>query len=526
MNHLIRFWTAACIALTSGSAAFGGVSIIPRPVTLKETGGGPFTINTQTAIGYPKSLENEAHYLKQALAVPTGFDLKTAMTGGDENQIVLKLGGSLKKEGYAFRSDTHAITIVGTDAAGVFYGIQTLRQLLPPQVYNDQPASGVVWIVPSVEITDFPRFPWRGLLIDPARHFIPVGDVKRFIDIMALHKFNRLQMHLTDNIGWRVKINKYPDLTRLGSNRDRSGGKGGFYCQDEIRDFVGYAADRHITIVPEIEMPYHAGAAINAYPRLGINPARVANLSIDERWGRLGGLLAPRPETVAFMQDVLSEIIGLFPSRFIHIGGDEANLRLWADDPELQAQMKRLGCQDAHELHSWLIKQMDAFLTQRDRRMVGWDEILQGGLAPGATVMSWRGVQGGITAAQAGHDVVMAPTSHTYFDYRQHPDERGLGQSVITLEEVYAFEPIPHSLNLEPSKHVLGGQGQLWGELIPDQRRREFMALPRACALIETLWSPKEVRNWQQFLLRMREHRKRLRAGGVQYRPLDDRGSP
>ncbi len=521
MSSSIRTCTVGCVAWVLCSTAFGATSLIPKPVAITETGGDPFVVDAQTVIVAAKPLENEANYLRKALAVPIGFDLKTATTGGGENRIVLKLGGSLEPEGYTLRSDANTITIEGTDAAGVFYGIQTLRGLLPPDVYGQKQAGGVEWTVPAVEITDYPRFAWRGLLIDPARHFIPVDDVKRFIDLLAMHKFNRLQMHLSDNIGWRVEIRKHPDLTRLASSRDRSGGNGGFYTQAQVRDFVAYAAARHITIVPEIEMPYHAGAAINAYPRLGINPARVAGMSIDERWGKLGGLVAPRPATVTFMQEVLGEIIELFPSRFIHIGGDEANLRLWQNDPEMQAQMKQFGCRDAHELHSWFIKQIDAFLTKRGRRMVGWDEILQGGLAPGATVMSWRGVNGGITAAKAGHDVVMAPTSHTYFDYRQHPDELGLGRSVITLEKVYAFEPIPDALSAEEAKHVLGGQGQLWGELIPDEERREFMAYPRGCALIEVLWSPKEGRRWEEFLPRMREHRKRLKAAEVNYRPLD-----
>jgi hexosaminidase len=328
-------------------------------------------------------------------------------------------------------------------------------------------------------------------------------------------------MHLTDNIGWRVEIKKHPDLTRLASSRDRSGGGGGFYTQDDIRELVRYAADRHVTIVPEIEMPYHAGAAINAYPRLGINPARVAGLPLEQRWGKLGGLVGPRPETVAFMQDVLSEVIQLFPSRFIHIGGDEANLRLWEMDPELQAQMKHLGCRDAHELHSWFIQQMDAFLSRRDRRMVGWDEILQGGLARGATVMSWRGTGGGIAAARAGHDVVMTPTSHTYFDYRQAPEELGLGGSVITVEKVYTFDPIPDELDAGQAKHVLGGQGQLWGELIADRKRRDFMTWPRACALSEVLWSPSDGRSVDLFLIRLASHVERLEAAGIHYRPLD-----
>jgi hexosaminidase len=498
--------------------------VIPQPAAM-EVHEGEFRITATTAVVAAGPAAAKAEQLIDALAPAMGFRLKLVNDAPGEREIVLAVDESLKShlepEGYTLKVTSERIDLRAAGPAGLFYGGQTLRQLLPPEVFSDKRIEGVEWNVPCVEITDYPRFAWRGLLIDPARHFIPVEDVKRFIDIMVMHKLNRLQMHLTDNIGWRIEIKKYPDLTQLASNRDRSGGEGGFYTQDAIRELVRYAQDRHVTIVPEIEMPYHAGAAINAYPQLGINPARVADLSLDERWGKLGGLVAPRPETVAFMQDVLSEVIELFPSRFIHIGGDEANLRLWEGDPEIQTQMKRLGCNDAHGLHSWFIKQMDAYLTEHGRRLLGWDEILQGGLAPGATVMSWRGIQGGIAAAKAGHDVVMAPTSHTYFDYRQAPGEKGLGRGLIDLQKVYAFEPIPAELGPEQAGHVLGGQGQLWGELIGDPQRRDFMTWPRACALSEVLWSPQDNHTFRQFIRRMLDHRERLKAAGVNYRPLD-----
>ena len=568
---LVLSWTDYVECVAESSERIRHVTVIPLPAeTVIEDGA--FTISSSTTVAASGKAKDEAAKLIDVLAPAMGFRMKlvddaspreggialtldetlktepvlfqrAASEGPRANEVGSRkgaTGGSLRStpatrdrnrsstlekalgtEGYTLEVTPKRIDLRAATAAGLFYGVQTLRQLLPPQVFSGKRVEGVEWRVPCVRIIDRPRFGWRGLLIDPARHFIPVEDVKRFLDTMALHKFNRLQMHLTDNIGWRVEIRKYPDLTGLASNRDRSGGKGGFYTQDDVRDLVRYAAERHITIVPEIEMPYHAGAAINAYPRLGINPARVADLSLDERWGKLGGLVAPRPETVAFMQDVLDEVIELFPSPFIHIGGDEANLRLWEDDPELQAQMKQLGCKDAHELHSWFIKQMDAHLTKRGRRLLGWDEILQGGLAPGATVMSWRGIQGGIAAAKAGHDVVMAPTSHTYFDYRQAPDEKGLGRAVLPLQKVYDFEPIPDDLDVAQAKHVLGGQGQLWGELIGDRQRREFMAFPRACALSEVLWSPRQARSLRQFLCRMLEHRERLQIAGVNYRPLD-----
>lgn len=522
MKKSTTFIAAVLTVLLACPFALGNVSIVPRPVSLKEIGSGAFILNAQTTIVYENSLDNEARYLKKSLETATGFDLQTA--NGNESgadRIVLTIRPTLKKEGYTLRSDSKTVTIEGSDPAGVFYGIQTLRQLLPPQIYRNAPVENIPWTIPCVEITDYPQFQWRGLLIDPARHFIPVSDVKKFLDGMAMHKFNRLQMHLTDNIGWRVEIKKYPNLTKLASNRDRSGGPGGFYTQQEIRRLVRYAHDRHITIVPEIEMPFHAGAAINAYPHIGINPARVKDLPLDQRWGKLGGLVAPRPETVTFMQNVLAEVIELFDSPFIHIGGDEANLQLWSNDPEMQAHIKQLGCKDAHELHSWFIKQMDAFLTKNNRRLLGWDEILQGGLAPGATVMSWRGIQGGITAAKSGHDVVMAPTSHTYFDYRQDPQEQGLGSSVIDLKKVYEFQPLPPELSSAQAAHILGAQAQLWGELIPNQDHREFMAYPRACALSETIWSPAQQKDYKDFAKRLTHHTKRLKEANINYRKLD-----
>ena len=508
-------------------------SVIPRPLAI-QMHEGVFRITSTTPVYAAGEAEVEAKKLIDTLTPAMGFRLKR-IEGDlpDAGAIVLALDKTLRTrvggEGYALSVTPRRIGLRAAESAGLFYGIQTLRQLLPVPVFSSKRVEGVEWTVPCLTITDCPRFQWRGLLIDPARHFIPVADVKHFIDAMALHKFNRLQMHLTDNEGWRIEIKKYPKLTLLGSKMDwnlrHQGGKGprrfGFYTQDDIRELVRYAAERHVTIVPEVEMPYHAGAAIVAYPEHGVNTKPLAELPPEKRWGPSKGLLGARPETVSFMQDVLTEVIGLFPGRFIHIGGDEANLRLWADDPEMRTMMKKLGCKNAHELHSWFIKQMDAYLAKNGRRMIGWDEILQGGLAPGATVMSWRGTAGGITAAEAGHDVVMTPTSHTYFDYRQHADELGLGRAVLTLEQVYSFEPIPASLDAEQAGHILGGQGQLWGELIADPKRRDFMTWPRACALAEVLWSPKGNRTLRQFLRRLIDHQQRLKAAGVNYRPLD-----
>ena len=531
---------AAGLLPACASAGAAGLSsplaILPRPVSVVAAQG-EHRITPDTKVFAAGAAVAEAQQLIAALAPAMGFRLPLVQGAPAGKGITLSVDESLKSklgaEGYSLRVTPRRIELRAAAPVGLFYAIQTLRQLLPPAVFANKAVRGVKWIVPCVTITDYPRFGWRGLLIDPARHFTPVADVKHFIDAMALHKFNRLQMHLTDNEGWRIEIKKYPRLTAIGSRMDwtllHRGGNGprcfGFYTQDDIRELVRYAAERHITIVPEIEMPYHAGAAIVAYPELGVNTAHLTNQPPEKRWRQSRGLLGPRPATVRFMQDVLAEVIELFPGRFIHIGGDEANLQIWAKDPEMQTLMKRLGVKGPHELHSWFIRQMDAFLSAKGRRMVGWDEILQGGLAPGATVMSWRGVQGGITAAQAGHDVIMTPTSHTYFDYFQGPRDQeppAIG-GFLPLEKVYAFEPVPPELNEAQARRVLGGQGQLWGEYIATREHRDYMAWPRACALSETLWSPPEPRNLDLFLTRLDRHLQRLKAAGINYRPLDQK---
>jgi len=504
---------------------------------------GVFRIAPDTKVIAEGEAATEADKLIDALAPAMGFRLERVDAATQvNNAISLILDPTREKElgaeGYAIDVNTDSIELQAARPAGLFYGIQTLRQLLPPDVLRYAPIRNAKWTLPCVSITDYPRFAWRGLLIDPARHFIPKGDVMRFIDAMALHKFNRLQVHFTDGQGWRIEIQKYPLLTEIGSRwhnsmsqrDDRALIYGGFYTQDDIRELVRYAAGRHVTIVPEIEMPHHAGSAMVAYPKIGFDVEKLSALAPEQRWGKTGNTIVPRPATVAFFQDVLDEIVELFPSPYIHIGGDEANAQRWAELPEMQTLMKEKNLGNVHELHSWFIRQMDAHLREHGRRLVGWDEILQGGLAEGATVMSWRGIQGGITAAKAGHDVVMAPTSHVYFDYRQSQDPAtdlpGFGGSVIDLARVYTFEPIPDTLDAEEAKHILGGQAQLWGELIPNERHREYMAYPRACALIETIWSPKEDRDYESFIGRLKRHLGRLEAAGIHYRRLDKPARP
>ena len=546
-RHAHRIMSAMTAALSIGLSVVvtaaepsKTISLIPLPVSI-ERDDSSFSITQSTQVVAEGDAATEAPKLLDALAPAMGFRLTTAkdsllLKNCIRLQIVSVLASKLGEEGYILKLTAESIWIQAAKPAGLFYGIQTLRQLLPPAICSKEKVDGVEWTVPCVRIIDYPRFQWRGLLIDPARHFIPVREVEKFIDSMALHKFNRLQIHLTDDQGWRIEIKKYPQLTATGARMDLTtiwnGGKpkddgqrpGGFYTQDDIRHLVRYAAERYITITPEIEMPAHTGAAIVCYPQIGLYPERLNALPPDKRWTAHEGVLAPRKQSVAFMQDVLTEVMDLFPSKYIHIGGDEANIEHWKKCEEMQALIRELDVKDEAGLHSWFIAQMDAFLASHGRRLIGWDEILQGGLAPGATVMSWRGEDGGITAARAGHDVVMAPTSHTYFDYYQGPPEKepkAIG-GLIPLEKVYQYEPIPAVLNAEQAKHVLGGQAQLWGEYITNARHLQYMAYPRAAAMSEILWSPRGDRNYDLFLARLAEHAKRLKAMEVNYRPFDE----
>ncbi len=516
------------------------IDVIPKPVSIKRRNGF-FTITASTRVIVADNAAGEASKLIDALAPAMGFGLQqAAVSQPRERTIKLELSEKLFRlgdEGYELDVSAEQVTIRARRPAGLFHGVQTLLQLLPPTIFSDTRVEDVVWNVPCVKIVDYPRFQWRGLLVDPARHFIPKHDLLRFIDTMALHKFNSLQIHLTDDQGWRIEIKKYPKLTEIGAWRDETlvghmrdkprvydaKRHGGFYSHYDIRDIVRYAAGRYIRIVPEIEMPGHARAAISSYPYLGVFPEKQKDLRPWTHWGVSGDIFAPRPRTVAFLQDVLLEVMELFPSEYIHIGGDEAIKGQWEASEEIQSLIREKGLKDEAELQAWFTKEMDTFLTRRGRRLVGWDEILQGGLAPGATVMSWRGPQGGITAANAGHDVVMAPTSHTYFDYYQgaHDKEPLAIGGNLPLEKVYSFEPVPESVAPDKARHILGVQGQLWGEYISTARHRQYMAYPRAAALAEVAWSPRASKDYDDFVSRLRSHLARLDSMRVNYRKLD-----
>jgi len=516
------------------------IAIVPQPVSIVPRAG-RFTLSNRTIISTDQASAAVGRQLAEYLEPPTGFALRTQTGGGaaPAGSIALRRDATLKRlgaEGYLLDVRPGRVLIRAPEPAGLFYGVQTLRQLFPHDIFRDAPAGNAVWHVPAVTIEDMPRFPWRGGHLDVGRHFMPKEFVKKYIDLLALHKLNTFHWHLTEDQGWRLEIKQYPKLTETGAWRKETlTGRmrrtndltfdgirhGGFYTQQDAREIVAYAKARFVNVVPEIEMPGHAMAAIAAYPELGVTGEPV---EVAKTWGIFSDILNAEPSTVQFMQNVLSEVLEIFPSRYVHIGGDEADKAKWKVNPRIQARIKELGLADEHELQSWFIRQMDTFLTKRNRRLIGWDEILEGGLAENAVVMSWRGTKGGIEAARAQHDVVMTPTTHVYLDYYQSKDQNAEPLAIggfLPLETVYSFEPIPSELEPQYVKHILGGQANVWTEYMPNPKKVEYMAFPRLTALAEVVWTPKEKKDYANFLVRLREHITRLQALDVNFRPLD-----
>ncbi len=498
-------------------------SIIPRPIKLKVKEG-TFTLTPETVILASAGGRAVGEYLSRLLAPATGVELAVKETGRlDEraDSITLRINsgqGKLGPEGYTLIVLNDRVTIEATAPAGLFYGCQTLRQLMPAAIESRERIKGVAWTVPAVEIEDRPRYRWRGMHLDVARHFFPTVFIKRYIDLLALHKMNRFHWHLTDDQGWRIEIKGYPRLTEVGAWRKGEGGAdyGGFYTQDEVREIVEYARQRFITVVPEIEMPGHAQAALAAYPELSCTGGP---FEVWTEWGISREVFcAGNDGTFAVLEDVLSEVIDLFPGKYVHIGGDECPKYRWGACEKCQARIEAEGLKDEGELQSYFVKRISRFLAAQGRRLVGWDEVLEGGLAPDATVMSWRGIWGGITAARAEHDVVMSPFTHCYFDYKHAdlPDEPGrLG--VISLETVYSYDPTPAELALEEASHILGAQGNVWTEGMATERQVEQLAFPRMCALAEVVWSPPTLRDWPDFEGRLRAHGDRLEKLDVNF---------
>jgi len=502
------------VATAAALLAASRYAIIPQPAVLIPQEG-EFVLSASTEIIAPKELASIAAFAKEYISTA-----KPSQSGTGAN-ISLKLNKKQPRigdEGYMLDVSPDNIEISAKTPAGAFYGLQTLRQLMQ----NGR--------VPSVIIEDTPRFGWRGAMLDTGRHFMPMAAIKKFIDTLAFHKMNSFHWHLTEDQGWRLEIKKYPKLTQIGSKRSKSMLKyspatyedkeyGGFYTQAEVKEIVAYAKARFINVVPEIEMPGHAQAAIASYPELG-NGEKVP---VATTWGVIKHVYNPEESTIKFQKDVLDEVMAIFPSKFIHVGGDECPKDEWKASPRVQQLMKERGLKDEHEMQSWFIRQIDAYLASKGRRLIGWDEILEGGLAPGAAVMSWRGEAGGIAAAKEGHDVVMASTNALYFDYYQadpKTEPHAIG-GFLPLRKVYDFDIIPKEITAEQSKHILGGQFQMWTEYIRTPEYLEYMAWPRGVAVSEMLWSPKSKRNFRSFIDRLTIHMDRLKAMGVNARPLD-----
>ncbi|MFE0175593.1 beta-N-acetylhexosaminidase [Streptomyces sp. NPDC059002] len=511
--------------------------LIPAPARAEATQGSSFVIDASTTLSAGPGTESTEQWLRATLGGALGLPLRPAAEGADA-AVSLRVDGSLEPEAYRLTITGDRVEILGGAGAGVFWGAQTLRQLLGPDAFRRaRLRPGAEHSVPAGVVEDTPRFGWRGMMLDVSRYFMPKDGVLRYLDLLATHKLNVFHFHITDDQGWRVEIKRHPKLTEVGSWRSRTrwGHRasplwtehphGGYYTQDDIREIVAYAESLHITVVPEIDIPGHSQAAITAYPELGNKDVvDTEAMTVWDSWGVSKNILAPTEEVLRFYEGVFEEILDLFPSTFIHVGGDECPKDQWKASPTAQARIKELGLADEDELQSWFIRHFDSWLTARGRRLIGWDEILEGGLAEGATVSSWRGYQGGIAAAKSGHDVVMCPEQHVYLNFREDgsPDEPMPIAYVRTLEDVYRFEPIPPELTGAEAEHVIGTQANVWTEVMEHQGRVDYQVFPRLAAFAEVAWRrlpASAERDFADFERRMATHYPRLEALGVDYRP-------
>ena len=488
-------------------------SLIPQPVELKEQPG-TFEWHAKTTIQAPDEAAVSVALLKNYFEPLIGAEATDA-------PLVFEQSDTLSGEAYELEITPQKLILRAGKTAGWRNAIQTLRQLVPAQSLAAKTEATIT--LPCLQIRDEPRFAWRGLMLDCGRHFFSKDFIKKYLDVMALHKLNVFHWHLTDDQGWRLQIERYPRLTEIGAWRGKGDKReGGFYTQDDAAEIVRYAAARSITVVPEIEMPGHSMAALAAYPNLSCTGVL---FEVPTEWGvKKDVFCAGNEATYEFLENVLDEVTRLFPSEFVHIGGDEVPKDRWKTCPKCQALMKATGLKDEHELQSYFIRRVQKMLSIRGKRLIGWDEILEGGLSPGAAVMSWRGTQGGIAAAKAGADVVMSPNSALYFDYYQSKragEPKAIG-GFLPLEKVYAYEPVPAELNAEQAKHILGPQGNLWAEYIATPDYAEYMTYPRACALAEIAWSKAGAKNYDDFLSRLKTHLTRLDALKVNYRKLSE----
>ena len=498
------------------------IAIIPKPLELK-TYDGSFLLDASTSFQYDKGFKDVADYFTSYVKKELGFQLDSNHT---KKQILfLKTDDITNEEGYRLRINDSEISIQSKTSKGLFYGVQSLLQLFPLELGTSNSI-----LIPALEINDAPQFRYRGIHLDVGRHFYDVDFIKKYIDLMSRLKMNTFHWHLTEDQGWRIEIKKYPKLQEVAAYRDETlvghysdqphqfDGKryGGFYTQEQIKEVVAYAQTRQVTIIPEIEMPGHSQAAIAAYPELGCTGKQV---EVATKWGVFEEVYCPKESTFKFLEDVIDEVVDLFPGKYIHIGGDEAPKTNWKKCNHCQKLIKKEGLKDEHGLQSYFIARMEKYINSKGKQIIGWDEILEGGLAPNATVMSWRGTSGAIQAAKEGHDVILTPGSHCYFDHYQSDNENeplAIG-GFLPLEKVYSFNPIPEELTKEESKYVLGAQGNVWTEYMPTEKQVEYMAFPRIVALSEVVWSSKENKNYPDFIKRLEFYQKRLDKLNVNY---------
>ena len=514
-------WSLAGLLMTACSnqpTTVANYEVVPMPLEINTTQQASFLLKSGVTVYYPagnEKMQRNAEFLASYVKAQTGIELQVQAGEGGKGGIVLQLGlANDNPEAYQLKVDANQVVISSPSEAGIFYGIQTLRKAVDV-------AEGSNVELPAVEIKDQPRFGYRGMMLDVGRHFFSMDEIKTYIDMMALHNINRFHWHLSEDQGWRIEIKKYPKLTEIGSmrketvighNSGKYDGKpyGGFYTQEQAKEIVAYAAERYITVIPEIDLPGHMQAALAAYPELGCTGGPY---EVWTQWGVSDNVLcAGNDQTIQFIKDVLAEIVEIFPSEYIHVGGDECPKVKWSTCPKCQARIKALGLKSDNKhtkeerLQSYVIHEAEEFLNSKGRKMIGWDETLEGGLAPNATVMSWRGEAGGIEAAKQHHDVVMTPNTYLYFDYYQSKDTETEPMAIggyLPIERVYSYEPMPKSLSPEEQKYIVGVQANLWTEYIPDFKQVQYMVLPRMAALSESQWCAPEKKNYEAFLQRV-----------------------
>ncbi|AKD05377.1 beta-N-acetylhexosaminidase [Pontibacter korlensis] len=515
-------------ALASAQSHYGETyAVIPKPLKLQPHKGS-FTLNTSTRVVFDKAFGGSPALQAALQALPIALGkaqlANSSTTPGKGNTLHFVQDSSLRHaEGYRLHVQRKGIIITYKKPQGAFYAIKTLQQLVNP----------VTGRVPRLLIEDQPRFAYRGVMLDVSRHFFPLEFIKKYVDALAFYKINTLHLHLTDDQGWRIEIKKYPKLQETAAFREQTlighlkdtpqvfDGKryGGYYTQQELRDLVKYAESRFVTIVPEIELPGHAQAALAAYPELGCIPD--TTYSVGTRWGIYQDIYCPSEATFNFLEEVLSEVIDIFPGKYIHIGGDEAPKDRWKASPLAQEVIRQHNLQDEHELQSYFVRRIETFLNSKGRAIIGWDEILEGGLAPNATVMSWRGEEGGIAAARLHHNVIMTPHPFVYLDAYQTPEGRDLEPLAIggflALEKVYSYNPTPASLSEQEKSYIMGVQANVWTEYMPTPEHVEHMTFPRACALAETAWTQEEQKAFPDFRKRLLEHTRHFNAWNLNF---------